>query len=80
MSRETENRLAEYVIWFSEHRSTVENNPDPQNAKMFMMKALDGAFECLAMALTDIQELENRKKAGTPPHQTILLPRVHRFR
>lgn len=80
MSTASENRITEWVVWFQEHRAAVERNPDPQSAKLFMMKALDGAFECLAMALTDIQELENRKKlTGVPAHQGILLPRITRF-
>jgi hypothetical protein len=80
MSRESENKITEWVLWFQEHRGAVERNPDPENAKRFLMKAVDGAFECIAMALTDIQELENRKSlTGSPAHQGILLPRHTRF-
>lgn len=80
MSRESENRITEWVLWFNEHRTSVENNPDPESARRFMLKAIDGAFECVALALTDIQDLENRKKMNTPSaHSQILLPRITRF-
>lgn len=81
MSRESEQRITEWVLWFHEHRGYVERNPDPEKSKEFLIKAVDGAFECIALALTDIQNLENRRKAGdVPAHGQILLPRIHQFR
>jgi hypothetical protein len=61
MSASSEKRLTEWAVWFTEHKNTILNNPDPDQAKAFMMLALDGLLEITAMLAKDIQELEHRK-------------------
>ena len=59
MSLETEQRLADWAVWFHENRKHISpGNLEKQN--LFLLKAVDGCLECLAMALKDIQILERR--------------------
>lgn len=63
MSRETEERLADWVVWFHQNKGRIPpDNLGKQN--LFLLKAMDGLFEVTAMCLKDVQLLERRNPTG----------------
>ena len=62
MSRETEERLAEWAVWFHENRKRVPAG-DVIKQNQFLLKAVDGCLEVLALTLKDIQILEQRNES-----------------
>lgn len=62
MSRESEERLAEWAVWFHENRKRIPAG-DLAKQNMFLLKAIDGCLECLALTMKDVQILEQRKES-----------------
>lgn len=59
MSGESEERLAEWAVWFHENKRRIPvDNLKAQN--LFLLKAVDGCLEMLARTLKDVQILEER--------------------
>ena len=59
MSAASEERLAEWALWFHENMHRIpQGNLAKQN--QFLLKAVDGCLEILAMQAKDIQLLERR--------------------
>lgn len=71
MSQEFEKRLGEWAIWYHEHKSTVRSSEDFEKVKDFLIRAVDGSLELLAMAAKDIQDLERVRR----PTVEIVLPK-----
>ena len=67
MSSDFEERLADWAIWYCKNEPHLPEM-DLRKQILFLRKAMDGAFECLAMAAKDIQKLERRNGS------TLLLP------
>lgn len=59
MSAEAEDRLGEWAIWFHQNKRRIPPE-DLKKQNLFLLKAMDGCLEVLALALKDIQELERR--------------------
>jgi len=63
MSQDLEHRLTEWAVWFHQNKPRIP----PENLKKrieFLELALDGCFECVAIATKDIQQMENRPKSA----------------
>lgn len=68
MSQGLEDRLAEWAVWFHENKRRIPAK-DVQKQNLFLLKAVDGCIEMLALAAKDIQELESRS-----PRNKLWLP------
>jgi hypothetical protein len=63
MSQETEERLAEWAVWFHQNKKRIPpGNLAKQN--LFLLKSVDGCLEVIAMLLKDVQLLEHRSPIG----------------
>lgn len=59
MSADTEDRLRDWGIWFTENKNRIpEGNLEKKN--QFLTIAIDGCVEVMAMLAADIQKLEQR--------------------
>lgn len=63
MSADLDKRITEWAIWYHENLPRLPKG-DLLKRMDFMQKALDGAFECIAIATKDIQVLEDRKPSA----------------
>jgi hypothetical protein len=59
MSREFEQRLEDWALWFHENK---DRGRDYDKERAFLHKAIDGCIELLAIAAKDIQDVEGRPK------------------
>lgn len=74
MSRESEQRLADWAKWFHEHRL---DGGDVHKKIQFLEKSVDGLLEMVCRCLEDIRDLEGRprealgRKLWTPSGMTV---------
>lgn len=79
MSLESEERLAEWVLWFHQNKGRIPADNLGKQCE-FLLKAMDGLFEVTARALKDIQELEgHRRKIILPEEFLRQHPDITRF-
>jgi hypothetical protein len=60
MSKDFEERLADWAVWYCKNEPHLPEMDLIKQVK-FLRKAVDGAFECLALAAKDIQIIEQRR-------------------
>lgn len=78
MSRQFEERLTEWAVWYDHNRRLLPEH-DLRKQIEFLIRAVDGAFECLALAAKDIQSLEGARRQLWLPREVAIRGDVRKF-
>ena len=63
MSRETDERIAEWSVWFTSNYKRIPQG-DLGKQNQFLLKSVDGLLEIAARLAKDVQLLERRDPIG----------------
>ncbi len=65
MSREVEQKLTEWTVWWDEHK---RDGGDVEQKYKILLKQVEGFFDVLALIVRDLRQLEGRPQSdlGNP--------------